>query len=286
MSVTTDTVDMLALDFTGTVVARASLRPPHMAPVPLAEAISGFIATLPPDRRATLAGVGVGMTGFFVGDGSQLNPPGEAMDDLALVDLEARLGGDLGLLVRVENDGAAAAVGESLQGVGRWTRSLAYIAFTAGVGGGIVVDGRLLRGAHGNGGEFAAILPLDLFQVPNLGRLQAAVADRGAAFDSLAAFLDAFRPDWPGVDAWLDAAAPALSLLVSAIHAVVDPEVIVLGGRLPPTLFGPMVERIGLTNPPRRGRVRPPPLIRPSEVEADAVALGAASLILKEAYFV
>jgi glucokinase len=60
----------------------------------------------------------------------------------------------------LENDGNAAAWGEYVLGAGRGARNLVYLALGTGVGGGIVLDGRLYRGSGGAAGELGHI-PLD-----------------------------------------------------------------------------------------------------------------------------
>lgn len=56
-----------------------------------------------------------------------------------------------GLPVVVENDGIAAAQGEWQHGAGRGLRHLVYVTVSTGVGGGVVMDGRLLHGRRGMG---------------------------------------------------------------------------------------------------------------------------------------
>ena len=55
----------------------------------------------------------------------------------------------IGLPVRIENDGIAAALGEWRYGAGQGTRNMVYLTISTGIGGGAVVDGRLLHGHKG-----------------------------------------------------------------------------------------------------------------------------------------
>src|SRR3546814_16870783 len=57
------------------------------------------------------------------------------------------------LPVFVENDAAAAAMGEMQLGLGQTLSSFFYILISSGLGGGIVVDGAYFRGADGRSGE-------------------------------------------------------------------------------------------------------------------------------------
>ena len=53
----------------------------------------------------------------------------------------------------VENDAAAAALGEMQFGLGQQYQSFFYILITAALGGGLVIDGHYFRGAAGRSGE-------------------------------------------------------------------------------------------------------------------------------------
>ena len=57
--------------------------------------------------------------------------------------------------VAVNNDGKCCALGEYAAGALRGCRTGVVLAIGTGIGGGIVIDGRVLRGAHGFAGEFS-----------------------------------------------------------------------------------------------------------------------------------
>jgi predicted NBD/HSP70 family sugar kinase len=61
--------------------------------------------------------------------------------------------GRLGLPVEIENDANCGALAELTWGAGRDCSSFAYIKAATGIGAGIIIDGRLLRGASGTAGE-------------------------------------------------------------------------------------------------------------------------------------
>jgi len=58
-----------------------------------------------------------------------------------------------GLLTVLDNDANVAALGEAQYGAGRGVRNMVYITVSTGIGGGVIVDGRLLRGEHGAAAE-------------------------------------------------------------------------------------------------------------------------------------
>jgi len=59
----------------------------------------------------------------------------------------------LGVPARLENDANAAALGEHVYGAGHGCRHLIYMTVSTGIGGGLIIDGRLYRGATGVAGE-------------------------------------------------------------------------------------------------------------------------------------
>lgn len=73
------------------------------------------------------------------------------------LELAARAEEAFGRPAVLENDATAAAAGEHRFGAGVGTRNLVYLTVSTGVGGGAVVDGRLLRGSRGNGAELGHV---------------------------------------------------------------------------------------------------------------------------------
>ncbi len=72
-------------------------------------------------------------------------------------DVAGRLESLLGFPVKAVNDANAAALGELWQGSGKGYENVVFVTLGTGVGGGIIVGGKLLRGAHGAGGEIGHV---------------------------------------------------------------------------------------------------------------------------------
>lgn len=81
-----------------------------------------------------------------------LNNPGWV--DVPLV---ARIEAELGRPTFLDNDANAAALGEHRFGAGRGTAHMVYLTISTGVGGGLILDGRLYHGANGNAGELGHV---------------------------------------------------------------------------------------------------------------------------------
>ena len=229
-------------------------------------------------NRERLFGLGVAFSGFFTGGHAELATP-VGMDGWALTDLERAFEDRLGLPVWIENDGSAAAAGEALYGIGTSVKSFAYIYIDRGLCGGVVVDGKLWRGANGNAGEFTGILPPHLrAERPNLLMLWEIANAAGAKFKSVPEMIEKIDLRSEAVDRWLEKVSPQMDAIVSAIAATFDPQTIVVGGRLPVGLVNRLIEKTHYYSVPVRGVDRAYPSISPSSLQGDAVALGAASL--------
>jgi glucokinase len=117
----------------------------------LAQAISEVSADF------EVAGVGLGVPGLILAQESKVifSPNLHAIEGIPLKDeLEPRVG----LPVVVENDNNAAAWGEFRFGAGSGAEHLLFVGLGTGIGGGIVMDGQLLRGAQGAGGELGHVM--------------------------------------------------------------------------------------------------------------------------------
>ncbi|MBK8540004.1 MAG: ROK family protein [Ardenticatenia bacterium] len=75
------------------------------------------------------------------------------------VPLATLLADALELPARLHNDASLAALGEAFAGAGRGADPLVYLTVSTGIGGGIVIGGRLFEGRHGLAAELGHILP-------------------------------------------------------------------------------------------------------------------------------
>lgn len=98
-----------------------------------------------------VAGIGVGVPGAVDSEGVLVN--GAVNIGWGVFKLPEVLGAYLDVPIQVANDANAAAFGEMWQGGGKGYRNMVAVTLGTGVGGGIIVDGKILTGATGAGGE-------------------------------------------------------------------------------------------------------------------------------------
>jgi glucokinase len=165
-----------------------------------------------------------------------------------------------GLPTVLENDATAAAAGEHRYGAGAGTRNMIYLTISTGVGGGIVIDGSLYRGATGNGGELGHVtVDYDGRPCRGCGRrgcLEAyvsgtSIAERGTEAGmgnvTSADVAAAARAGDPVATRVWDETTDALACGLTSIVNLFEPELVVLGGGVSTTgeqLIGPVRERV------------------------------------------
>lgn len=119
------------------------------------ETVAALIGLVEPYRDRVSA-VGVSAPGgIYEGDPTGTIHRGGALTFMDGCPLGKLMREALGMPVAVNNDGKCCALGEYAAGALRGTRFGVVLAIGTGIGGGIVIDGRVLRGAHCFAGEFS-----------------------------------------------------------------------------------------------------------------------------------
>ena len=139
------------VDDDGQIVATARRATPRNDANNVLDLVAEVVNELSAGTQEPLAGVGLGVAGLVDADRSRVYfAPNLRWSQ---VPVRALLEASTGLPVVVENDGNVAAWGEFRYGAGRGATDLTLVTVGTGIGGGIVIDGRLFRGAHGVAGE-------------------------------------------------------------------------------------------------------------------------------------
>jgi glucokinase len=136
----------VVIDASGDVVAEVR-RPTPVGEDALLQALTEVAEALGPWDS-----IGVGMPGLVNRDGVIRSSP--HLPGVTDFDLRSALGKQLGRSIAVDNDATCAALAEWRVGAGRGSQDLVMVTLGTGVGGGIVADGRLVRGCNGFAGEF------------------------------------------------------------------------------------------------------------------------------------
>jgi len=245
--------------------------------------------------------IGVGCAGpVDLKAGVVFNPPN--LPGWVRVPLSDRVQQALGLPTVLENDANAAALGEFRYGAGRGARSIVYMTVSTGIGGGIILEGKVwhgLKDAAGEIGHMTVCPDGPVCGCGNRGCLEAmssgtSIARR--AGEALAAGRDtklrrvakptsadvvrlAQQGDSVAAEIW-DQAVRYLGIGVAAVITILAPERIVIGGgvtKAGDVLFQPLREHV-------RQRVQLVPVesvpILPATLGPDVGILGAAAVAM------
>ncbi|TPP06824.1 ROK family transcriptional regulator [Rhizobium glycinendophyticum] len=174
-------------------------------------------------RCGRLLGAGLAMPGPF--DVESMSFVGSTtMAGWKDVDIRQNLADATGLPAFIENDMAAAALGEQLYGLGQQVSNYYYLFFSVGLGGAMMHDGAVVGGAWGNAGEIGHIPAVPDGEPCPCG-------NRGCLERYLS--LDAFERRGLPAEEWVAEVAPFFRSAVRIIENLFDPETIVLGGLAP-----------------------------------------------------
>ena len=145
------------VDDKGRILLRRRVATPNSAgPDRIFDALSVIVGEV-------LAGSPVSPVACGVGCGGPMAPGGETVSPLNIpgwrgFPLRAALGELVGLPVTVDNDAKALALGEGWTGAAQGSTDYLAMVVSTGVGGGIVLDGRLLDGSTGNAGHIGHVV--------------------------------------------------------------------------------------------------------------------------------
>jgi len=267
------------VDRDGEVLARHEVHSPGDSEQDVLAALDAAVEALLDDR---VAAIGYGIpSNLERGTGRILHATNLPLENL---DLGARSGERYGLPVGVGNDASVAALAEWKRGAGRGSNNLVMLTLGTGVGGGIVIDGRLFRGW--------AELGHIVVQEGGLpcacgGRGHLEVLASGHAGDRAARelfgdeadahrLIDSAREGDTGAIAALARIGESLGAAIGSLVNVFDPDLVVVGGGFGAAagelVLGPALEsarREAIA--PANERLR----IVPAELGAEAGLVGA-----------
>ncbi|MDT8449348.1 MAG: ROK family transcriptional regulator [Wenzhouxiangellaceae bacterium] len=294
-------MDLLLMDFGGRTLGRISHKytwpdPEAMLPK-IGRGLADLTGRLTTDQQRRLMGVGVAMP-WFIGEWArELGMSQEAAEKWRSIDFGKTLAELTTLPVFFENDDSAAAIAELLFGCGIEISNFLYVYIGTFVGGGVVINGNLEPGAHGNSGAIASMpVPpskldsassqtdepadgVELLNRASLFVLQRHLAAHGIdVADDIADLDKVMDRARPFVDEWLADCADALVHALCAAVCVLDPEALVIDSQLP----RPLIEELTARVAERLERNPPPGVMKPrvltGRLGAEANAMGGAIL--------
>jgi predicted NBD/HSP70 family sugar kinase len=239
ISLALDRVRVRVCDLAGTEIAAAeTARIYDSAAAQLADLDGKIDAALAEVSEVSrIVGVGVSVQGYFLEIGarftSRADPAGWAE-----VDLQAHLSKRFGLPVRIMNDGKT--ITTSLMST-TGSSDFLCIHIGSGIGGGIVLNGALIGGTHGNAGEVGPMFPMG--------------ANRPTEPNFLAAAGRETWEGWSGIDAldvsdhqsfrtFLSQSSEQIAHVIGTALALLDFSEVYLCSRMPPDVLEALCDQI------------------------------------------
>jgi predicted NBD/HSP70 family sugar kinase len=286
LNVDRDHITMLVLDFEGRVRARASREVSFALPKDVDQFFRKTVGKLLAKvdiGRDRLVGIGVALPDDMHRAALPQQPANYGIWDST--DVPALLRDTLPVPVFVENDAAAATMGEMQFGQGKKFQTFFYILITAALGGSLVIDGNHFRGATGRSGELGLLRGKDaagherqIQNIVSLSALYSRLAAQGIAVSEPSELTALDEKGKAIVSAWIEAAVDTLLEPVVSINCLMDPEAVLIGGRLPAGIVDQIANRLNQRLDAHRGVIPSIAPVARAALSDDAPAVGAAIL--------
>ena len=289
--------DLVVCDFLGQIIAQ--VRSTYDYPTPdgavrfVTKGVEQLTAQLSARQRQRIAGLGIAFPSYLWEWTGIIGAPYESMSGWQERDICREIGACIGVPVYCQNDAACACGAELVFGTRDRPASFLHIFVGYFVGGGIVLDNRLIAGPTGNA---CALGPMpihvagnktrQLVEVASLASLEKLVQKSGGDFSTIWERPSAWSFDRKTTRKWLEQAAEGLAHAIVSACSVFDFELVLVDGWLPEEVRCELVELIekSISTFDLTGLVRP--IIREGSAGPDARSIGAATLPLAARFLI
>lgn len=243
--------------------------------------------------RDKVAGLGLARPNRIWEWGEFVGAPQSEMLEWRDLDLEGELAALTGFSIVPGNDATAACVAEHLLGRGHELSDFAYIFIGSFVGGGLVLDGKVITGRTYNAGALGPLpVPtkdggtVQLLDVASLHVLERSLEEQGVRFNALRGKDESWNGFEPALTEWIAETSRNLAIACAAITSVVEVESILVAGAFPDAVRSRITKRIqrDFSNLDITGIEKPS--IEDALVGRQARSVGAALLPIHAKFFV
>lgn len=289
--------DLMLLDLAGNV--RHTIHRPYTFPSPaemmgfVNSGVEELITGLSTAQRLRISGMGIAAPFELWNWAEDVGAPADVLMAWKDFDLQAEIAKLYSWPIHFCNDASAACAAELLFGHGRDLQDFAYFYLGYFIGGGVVLNGSLYLGRHGNAGALASF-PItsaqggseQLVHSTSLAALERDIRRDGGDAELLWRDLGEWRGAGPALERWLTRAAEDVAIAASGVMSVLDCSAIIIDGAVPLAVRARFVAAVrqALTRVDRQGLADFP--IIEGSIGADARALGAASLPLFDNFII
>ena len=201
--------------------------------------------------KADVQGIGIGVPGPVTSEGVVKKCINLGWSVFNVAETMEKL---CGMPVKAGNDANVAALGEMWQGGGKGHRNVVMVTLGTGVGGGIIIDGKMVSGSNGAGGEIGHLV-VNTEETETCGCGKKGCLEQYASATGIVRIakqmlaetgqdsvlrqtepltakdiFDAAKAGDPAADAIVDRAMEILGIALANVACVVNPEIFVIGG--------------------------------------------------------
>ena len=251
-------LDIILMAFGGSVVERKTSY--HDFPEPaktlpeIEQVIAEMRSHLTDEQNARLIGIGLAAPGSLAGWSHEFETSTELMNAWQDIDLSAEISKITNLPVSMMNDVSAACLAELSLNKERLSHDFLYLYVGTFIGGGIVMNGKLLTGYSGNAASIGSMTtaiadktqnaPEQMLAKASLRSLERRLKDKGHIIKTLHGY-DALSEELLILfNDWADEAADILAAAIVNSQAILDVEKVVIDGTLPPLQLEQLIQKI------------------------------------------
>ncbi len=272
-------LEVALVDYAGGVIAHRSQPFDHPDPRMFAAAVTTAMHDMAIANRLLgrrLLGVGIGVPGSSLSAEGTRRWTVDSLAEWRGIDLKALFEEHIGHTVWIENDANAAALAEYyVGGLMRRCSTAVVILLGHGIGAGIIVEGRILRGAMASAGEIGCLYPTSAPR-PSTLDLLSTLRDAGCAIHSLVDF-DVVTAGYEDVvDQWVRRAAAQIGPIINWGIAWIDPGEFVISSPLPVRILQALVDHIDFGAMHIGDHCSEEPRVSVSMLQGSAATIGAA----------
>lgn len=200
------------------------------------EQVEVFLRAASERAAVPITAICLGLPGIVEGDRASWVPNAPYLNEKPLA---AELKQRLGIPVQLGNDAQLALLGEVWKGVGQGRRSALLMSIGTGIGGALMVNGKIVRGAHGSAGAFGWLtLGVDEAGSPDYGYLERVASGKALEYlghqlippRSSFEVVEGARKGDKGCLEVVDGIGALLGLALAGLTSAFDPEIMIISG--------------------------------------------------------
>jgi predicted NBD/HSP70 family sugar kinase len=285
---------LVLIDFLGEIRHRIHVSYPYPEPQFLVDFVREGVLRIMEDlgepQRLRVVGVGVAIPYELWNWAYEVGAPQAALDVWRTTDIRADIALEVPWPVFLCNDSTAACAAELVFGENQDLREYLYIFIGSFIGGGVVLNGALFPGISGNAGAIGS-MPVpkgggteQLIRSASLYRLEAKLIKAGKEAGWLWSNPDTFLSVGIELDEWIEEAANAISLALTAATSVIDFPAAVIDGAFPAEVRQRLVDGVAAAMGKHDRQGLSPVRILPGTIGRSAREIGGGSLPLFAAF--